>query len=249
VIRKAGAVLALTMACLVAACGRQVTPNPLGAGPGGLAPGYMSVKFDVAANFEFSQYRYFIIFNTSGNGLTPLTNPQQNNWKAYSYAIEVGGVGGGTFAGAYEYVRSACCPRSTPYYQYLPTTPSQLQYIPNSNGTGTEFTVIFQPRIFNGIPFAGVSPPPLNPNWLINAFTAMPNTNAVLQPLDSLGVGGGGDTTYQSPTYNIYQKGGFDQVVYALDGNPPSDPAAQIVSIEVANNPGPSPAPTATPTP
>jgi hypothetical protein len=109
--------------------------------------------------------------------------------------------------------------------------------------------VIFQPVIFNGISIGGVKPPPLKANWLINAFTTAPNTNAQLTFLDSLGIGGATDTTYQSPNYNIYQSGGFDQVVYALDGNPPSDPAAQIVSIEVANNPGPTPAPTATPTP
>ena len=46
-------------------------------GPAGLLPGFTSVKFDVAAPFNFSSYRYFIVFNTTENGQTPLTNPAE----------------------------------------------------------------------------------------------------------------------------------------------------------------------------
>lgn len=34
-------------AIAVSACGRQVTPDPPNSGPGGLSPGFMSLKFDV----------------------------------------------------------------------------------------------------------------------------------------------------------------------------------------------------------
>jgi len=222
-----------------------VTPNPPNSGPGGLSPGFMSVKFDVGGPFNFSSYRYFIVFNTTGNGQTPLTNPQQNNWAAYSYALEVGGSGAATFAGAWEYLRSSNCPTCIPAYIQLLTTPTQLQYLPNSNGSGTEFTLTFQPVIFNGVatpsPGATATPPPVRNIWLFNAFTTQPNVNAQLTFLDSLGTFGATDTTFQSPQLNINTQ--FDQVVFALDGNPPSDPAAQLVSVEIANNPLITPSP------
>src|ERR1700744_5950913 len=74
---------------VVAACGRQVTPNPVGIGPGGAPEGYTSVFFDVAAPFNFSTYQYWIVFNTSGDGNTPGTQPFLNNWAGYSAGIEV----------------------------------------------------------------------------------------------------------------------------------------------------------------
>ena len=244
-IRKFGFTLVLVTALIVAACGKQVTPNPPNSGPGGLAPGFMSVKFDVAGPFDFTNFRYFIVFNTTGNGDTPLTNPQQNNWAAYSYSLEVGGNGGGTFAGAWEYLRSNNCSTCIPAYINLLTTPTQLQYTPNSNGSGTEFTLIFQPVIFNGVatpsPGATATPPPVKNIWLFNAFVTQPNTNAQLTFVDSLGTFGATDTTFQSPQLNIAQP--FDVVTYALDGNPPSNLAAQLVSVEIANNPAATPTP------
>jgi hypothetical protein len=244
-IRKFGFSLVLLTAVIVAACGKQVTPNPPNSGPGGLSPGFMSVKFDVAGTFNFSSYRYFIVFNTTENGLTPLTNPQQNNWAAYSYSLEVGGNGGGTFANAFEYLRSQNCSTCVPAYIPLITTPTQFQYTPNSNGTGTEFTIIFQPVIFNGVatpsPGASATPAPVKPIWTFNAFTTQPNTNAVLTFVDSLGTFGPTDTTFQSPNLNVNTQ--FDQVIYALDGDAQIDPAAQIVSVEIANNPLVTPSP------
>jgi hypothetical protein len=244
-IRKFGFSLVLLTAVIVAACGKQVTPNPPNSGPGGLSPGFMSVKFDVAGAFNFSSYRYFIVFNTTENGQTPLTNPQQNNWSAYSYSLEVGGTGGGTFANAYEYLRSQNCSTCVPAYFPIGTTPTQFQYTPNSNGTGTEFTIVFQPIIFSGIatpaPGASATPAPVKPIWTFNAFTTQPNSNAVLTFVDSLGTFGPTDTTFQSPNLNITQQ--FDQVIYALDGDTQIDPAAQIVSVEIANNPLIQPSP------
>jgi len=60
-----GAVLGLIIS---ASCGRQVTPNPPGLGAGGAPPGYLVIKFDVAAPLNFSTYQYWIVFNTTGNG-------------------------------------------------------------------------------------------------------------------------------------------------------------------------------------
>src|SRR5215469_4559656 len=76
--------IALFVACAVIGCGRQITPNPPGLGSGGATRGYMVVTLDVAAPFDFTNYQYWIVFDTSGNGLTPLTNPTQNCFSAFS---------------------------------------------------------------------------------------------------------------------------------------------------------------------
>jgi hypothetical protein len=78
-VRKFSFGLLVAMAIIVVACGRQVTPNPSNLGAGGAAPGFMSVRFDVAAPFNFSSYQYWIVFNTTNNGLTPDTRPFQSN--------------------------------------------------------------------------------------------------------------------------------------------------------------------------
>lgn len=82
--RKFGFGLVSLTAIVVVACGRQVTPNPVGIGPGGTPQGFMSVFFDVSAPFNFSSYQYWIIFDTSGDGKTPSTQPFYDNYAGYS---------------------------------------------------------------------------------------------------------------------------------------------------------------------
>ena len=154
---------------------------------GGAPEGYMSVFFDVAQPFNFSNYQYWIVFNTSGNGLTPGTQPFLNNWAAYSEAIEVAGNGGSAFARAVQFVKNPSNPHIPPAFLTLYTTPQQLQFNVNSNGSGTEFNVIFQRSIFLG-PLA--SPAPLAANWLFNGFTTQASVQNNLVFVDSMGAGG-----------------------------------------------------------
>lgn len=77
-----GFVVVLVTAFIVVACGRQVTPNPPGLGPGGAPPGYIAIHYDVYSPFNFSNYQYMIVFNTSGTGVTPSTDTVQTNWAA-----------------------------------------------------------------------------------------------------------------------------------------------------------------------
>jgi len=243
--RRLAYVLVVLTGIVVAACGRQVTPNPPGLGAGGASPGFMVVKFDINAPFNFSAYEYWVVFNTSGNGLTPLTNPLQTNWAAYSDAIEVGGFGGGTFANAYQFIKNPTNPAIPPVFQNLHPGPAQIQYVPNSNGTGTEFTVYFQRAIFKNLatptpgpgPTPTGTPPPYARYWTFNAFVTQANATNQLIFLDSMGVGGATDTTFTDspPLGSICSD--FDNVYYKIaDINPPSDPSAQIASVEIANN-------------
>ena len=230
----------LVTAFIIAACGKQVTPNPPGLGAGGALPGYMAVKFDIAGQFNFSSYQYWTVFNTTGNGLTPLTNPQQTNWAAYSTALFAGGSGGATYASAIQFVKNQN-PVIPPQFLRVFPTQQQFQYIPNSNGTGSEYQITFQRVIFNPVnATSSPSPPPVSNIWLFNAFTTQATAQNQLVFLDSMGSGGNIDISFVSPQLNIDTC--FDQTFYKQqDINPPSDPAAQIVSIEIANNPSPGP--------
>jgi hypothetical protein len=230
----------LTTAVLVAACGKQITPNPPGLGAGGALPGYMLVRFDVAGTLNFANYQYWTVFNTSGNGVTPLTNPQQSNWNAYSTGLIAAGQGGGTYARIYQFLKNSN-PAITPTFINIGTTSQLFQYIPNNNGTNTELQITLQRSLF--IPryaSPSPSPSPLSHIWLFNAFTTQATVQNQFIFLDSMGSGGATDTTFVSPQLDINTC--FDQVFYKQqDINPPSDPAAQIVSIEIANNPSPGP--------
>lgn len=237
--RIAFLVLALC-SVVVIACGRQVTPNPPGIGAGGAAPGFMSVKFDVAAPFNFSSYQYWIVFNTVNNGLTPDTHPFQNNWAAYSDAIEVAGVGGATFASAVQFIKDPSNPHVPPAFFHVQTTPQQFQYTANSNGTGTEFNVIFQRSVFLQIlKSPSPSPTPFANGWRFNAFTTQANPSNQLIFVDSMGAGGPVDPQWNSPVTDIRQC--TDNTYYALSSGLQIDPPASIASVEISNNPSPGP--------
>lgn len=234
---------------MIVACGRQVTPNPPGLGAGGANPGSMVVKFDVSAPFDFSTYQYWVVFNTSGNGLSPDTNPVRNNWSAYSDAIEVGGVGGATFANAIQFIKNPTNPAIPPAFQNLHPGPSQLQYVANSNGAGTEFTVTFQRGIFKNLatPTPGPSPTPTGSpqpyakTWTFNAFVTEANANNQLIFVNSMGVGGATDTTWVSPPLPICTN--FDTVFNSRASYNQIPEPAQIVTVELANNGSNTPCP------
>lgn len=57
-------------AMLFAGCGGSQLPTSAAASAA-VAPGYMRVRFEAAGPLNFAKYQYLIIFNTSGNGLTP----------------------------------------------------------------------------------------------------------------------------------------------------------------------------------
>jgi hypothetical protein len=205
-------------ALMLAACGGS-SPNPTATNASGPPLGYMSVAFTVAATVNFAKYRYQIVFNTTGNGLTPEAGGNaggKSSLAAYSYALEVGGSGGGT-VGAWEYLRPSNCPTCAPAYVALLTTPSQLALV--SSGAASEFTVLLKRSIFTNAA----------PTWLFNAFTTQNKTGAVI---DSMGTCA---TCFVSPELLVSEA--FQKTIFAGSGTPTGDPAARIVSIQITNEP------------
>lgn len=238
-----GFIVVLVTAFIVAACGRQVTPNPPGLGPGGAPPGYVAIHFDVAQQFNFSQYRYMIVFNTSGSGVTPSTDTLQTNWAGYSSALVALGSGIGTSAQLVHFVPPKVG-RGPPGWFVPITTPQQLSYNLNSNGTGTEFSMLALKTILLTSPSPSPSPSPsaTPPNiWTFNAFTTQATSLGSWVFRDSMGAGGPVDPQFVSPRLNMLTC--FDNTYFALDMNV-TDPTAQIVSVEISNNPIASPCPT-----
>jgi hypothetical protein len=229
-----GFVVVAVTALIVAACGRQVTPNPPGLGPGGAPPGYMAVFFNVAAPFNFSSYEYLVVLNTTGDGRTPSTDTVQTNWDGYSYAMVARGNGVSSFAQAIQFRRSNQNPHIPPAWFPIGTTPQSFSYNLNANGTGSEFSILAQKKVFSS---PAPSPSPTSNVWTFNAFVAQANGQGQLLFYDSMGNGGPVDPQFVSPKLNMLTC--FDNTYYAF--YTPGDPSGQISSIEIANNPIASP--------
>jgi hypothetical protein len=211
----------------------------------------MSVKFTVQSQFNFSTYDYIIVFNTTGNGLTPLPNGgAQANYTSFSDAIVVSGnSGGGVTAVPVQFVRSSGTSLPPAVYA-LVVPPQDYNFNTNSNSLGTQFQFSFRRAIFNSLlatptPTSSPSPTPTpttspTPSastvWLFNCFVTQQGTLngqvTTYVPVDSLGIGGGTDTSFVSPKLNTTTN--FDIVQNALSAGP-SDTSAAIVSCEIAN--------------
>jgi hypothetical protein len=241
--------LLIVGASVAAGCGRQVTPNPPGLGPGGAPPGYLVFYFNTLATFNFSSYQYMFVVNTTGSGVTPSTDTVQTNWAGYSFALVARGNGVSSYAQFVQLVPPKAG-KGPPGWVPLGTAPKLFSYNLNSNGSGTQFSLLVNRSVFAGIaspspsPSPSASPTPTPPSkWTFNAFTTEPGgSQGVWEFLDSMGAGGPTDPQYVSPTLCMTEP--FDQTFYATSGFVPPDPASQIVSVEIANNPvSPTPCP------
>jgi hypothetical protein len=179
-----------------------------------------------------------IVFNTTGSGITPSTDTLQKNWAGYSFALMALGNGLTSSAQAVQFVQNRN-PHIPPAWLPLGTTPQQFSYNLNSNGTGTQFSLLAQKSIFRGIASPSPSPSASPSNkWTFNAFVTQATGQGVWTFADSMGVGGPVDPQFVSPILCMTEP--FDNTYFAR--YTPGDPAAQIFSVEISNNP-PAPAP------
>jgi len=136
-LRRAAIASFAVAALFVVACGHQVTPNPT---TNDLS-GHVVVKFRVNGTLDFTDYTYAIIVDTCGNG-TPYPQAYQTTLNSYSYGFFIGSAFGTALPELIEYFVN---PNSSGSITSLlvPENPSDEQIIPNDNGLGNEFELIF----------------------------------------------------------------------------------------------------------
>ncbi|HEY2473689.1 MAG TPA: hypothetical protein VGI19_02705 [Candidatus Cybelea sp.] len=238
-LRRIGLIVAALAAVVGVACGRQVTPNPAGLGPGGSPPGFVTVFFNVQSPFNFSSYQYHVVFNTTGDGRTPSTDTLQTNWDGYSYTFVARGTGGTSFAQAVAFLHNQQNPHTPPYWYPIGITPQTFFYNLDANGTGTQFSIRASRVLFNYNPSPTPSPTASPPHiYTFNAFVTQANGSGQWLFVDSMGAGGPVDPQFVSPHLDMTTC--FDNIYHAIYTGV-TDPAAQITTIEIANNPAQNP--------
>jgi hypothetical protein len=193
----------------------------------------MAVTFNVQGALNFQQYQYMIVLNTSGNGVTPSTDTLQTNWNGYSFAMVALGNGATSFAEPIAFLRNSN-PHISPAWVRLGSTPQTFSYNLNSNGSDTQFSILARTGIFAT---AGPSPTASPASvWTFNAFTAQASSQGQWTFYDSMGAGGPVDPQFVccQPPLNMTQC--FDNTYYAINTSVP-DPAAEIATIQISNNP------------
>ncbi len=141
-LRRASLAFFLIALGLAVACGRQVTPSPTF----GSLSGTLQIKFSVADSFDFTQFNYWMVFNTTGIGGEPYApSLRQGNFKNFSYAFIVGAITGGqntVLPSSAVLLHPATRPdQSSTVQRFNPgTTPTSSS---NTDGTDTQFTLIF----------------------------------------------------------------------------------------------------------
>ena len=222
----------------------------------------MQVKFQVASPFDFTKYSYVVVFNTTGDGKTPVANATTNGFAGYSLAIVLSGTS--PTATAWIYDRSQNI--AQPFLRQVFPLGQDLQLISNSNGINTQFTVIFNRLIASafaaspsptpsptatptpgptatptGSPAPTPTPTPgaVASNWNFNFFVTSGQWGSNSStPVDSLGhsPNGATDVTYASQTLNTavsFDTGTFQPIA----GVEPTDSSATIFSGDISNNP------------
>jgi hypothetical protein len=150
------------------------------------------------------------------------------------------GNGATSFAEPVAFLRNSN-PHISPAWLPLGSTPQTFSYNRNNNGTMTEFSILARTAVFST---ATPSPSPTAPSpsptppsvWKFNAFTAQASSQGQWMFFDSLGAGGPIDPQFVccNPPLDMTQC--FDNTYFALDTSI-SDPAAEIVTVRISNNP------------
>ncbi len=235
---------------LVVACGRQVTPDPTLSTGSNLA-GRMVVRFRTNGQLDFNRYTYAIVIDTCG-GKPPYPNAFATTFNDYSYAFLIGGSYGTAQPALLQYIITPGASNSL-NPQSVPLGASTTQLVLNSNQQNSEFQLTFVREQLNnplrvgqpcpnitpapGATSPGAAPPSAAPTtlaqqtWYFNFFSIDNTTKAVL---DSLGIGGAQDTSFngigiQTNLTNQYP-------IFRPAGSiPAGDPAAALNGGQIDN--------------
>ena len=245
------AVLVAAMVVL-SGCGHQVTglnqPN------GGIVPsGQTLIRFETQGQPDFNNFKYLIVFNTSGNGHVPYALGYNSNYMDWSFAILVGG--GPNFANSpvvFQYYSDASqaggvnqrtigYATGTLNFSVLsPTSAASYGFDIRFNRCILDFP---SPINTTGLPTPAPSPHPvgtscppfyylLSSTWVMNMFS-IDTTNTVV---DSLG-NGPSDTSYPGFTFNTAATLPGQSYIKPVTGTSPQNPSAAIYGVVVFNTP------------
>jgi len=226
---------ALALILALMGCGRDVTPSTNTA----LLSGTMLIRFTTVGPMDFTNYRYAIIFNTSGNGQEPYANAYLTSFLNYSFVWIVGAQNGLSVAPSLDQI----FPITNGLGEIgVSVPPSSVQLTTNSNGQNTQFTLQFQRALFyTPVPAATATPTSSIPTavpttasqslWNINVFTIDSNNNI----LDAGGLGPN-DTSF---TLQVDTTSAFDNTLPFKKAGAIStaSTSAQIAGGEIENQP------------
>ena len=214
----------------------------------------MSIRFRTLGPLNFNNLYYVIVFNTSGNGQEPYTAAFAS-YTNYSFALVFGGTA--VSGASYQLLQVISTGSSAGFTtRSVPINPSYVSnFNPNSDGTGNEFTFIFNRNLLltvpnptssaspSPVPSATASPTPapgatptISPGtstlWAMNFFSTDTNFN----PIDAIANNGINDVSF---TYLVDTTTSFDKPVNKPLPPPVqvSNQSAQIIAVEVINSP------------
>jgi len=248
------ALVVVVFSLMLAACGRQVTGLNGTGTTNSIPSGQMLIRFRTLGTLDLTANRYVIVFNTTGNGQQPYANGFITGLTNYSFTFVVGATAGlAQFPLLNEYFFPPGSQQASSFP--VPISPQQVQFNPNSNGSGSEFTVTFQRTALLCAPVANASPSPSptgtgasptpspspttstcatmggrSTTWNINFIT----TDAQSLPIDAFGASGKDDVSFQQ---QVDTTTSFDKQIQRatqLQINPQS---AQIAGGEIINSP------------
>jgi len=247
-----GVVTAVVVAAMMAlpGCGRQVTGLNV-TGNGIVQSGQTLIRFETAGQLDFQNVSYLMVFNTSGNGQQPYAQGFNTDFKNWSVYFIVGG--GATYAnapGLEQVYQDPASGAARAFNISYPTSIVNFQPSIPSGNAQFGFQITFNRCVFDlanptnnpSVPTSanGICPPFQNAGigtaWNVSLFTL----DRTLTPIDSLSVNGPSATDYVVPfdvTQVIPGNGNSGQRFKPANNATVSNPAAQIIGIEIFNTP------------
>jgi len=251
-LRRAAAI-PFAVALAFAGCGHQVTPSPTTTD----LSGDLVIDFETSGSLDFQNVTYLIAVDTCGNGV-PYPQAELTGFQSYSYGFFVGGQFGAALPKLFQYYLNPNGSGQFISVQVLSLNPSTTQFVPNLGNQPNEFQLTFPRSDFenplavpqpcpntaglataspSATPSAGASPAPTATpvgqatTWIFNFITVQNN-----QPVDSLGIGGANDTSFQGVSVDTTTNNS-QQIVRAAGSQMPSNPSAAIIGGEIQNFP------------
>lgn len=122
----------------------------------------MLIRYNIQGTFDFTDYSYAIVFNTSGTGGTPYANTQfQGGFLNYSFGWFIGGAFGSVQSPPVllQYYLTPGSTTNVGTQQIV--VPLQFATLTlNSNGQNSQFTLLFSRSLFDRPPIGQATPSP-----------------------------------------------------------------------------------------